>query len=222
MDSIYQFLNLGVLLVILGFFWSFKGYFSTFGKEIAKDAAANINFANEIRRIVANEEAKAIILRLDATKAEGAMKLQGLMAEIESILVNWRLTAYFHQDELKENETIEDLGSKDLKKASQHLIQLLREANEYSILLGDEILTDIVAWTARIHSLIFEYESVYKTSKKLNELKSKDDNDRVMTITNLMVNEVDPKVKDIGVIRVQIRKKLSKNVRKTISELAKL
>ncbi|MCK9375104.1 MAG: hypothetical protein M0P73_03025 [Syntrophobacterales bacterium] len=71
MDSVYQFLNLLVLLVIMGFFWSFKGYFSRFSEEIAKNAAANVNFVDEIRRMAASEEAKAITLRLDGTKAEG-------------------------------------------------------------------------------------------------------------------------------------------------------
>jgi hypothetical protein len=55
----------------MGFFWSFKGYFSRFSEEIAKNAAANVNFVDEIRRMAASEEAKAITLRLDGTKAEG-------------------------------------------------------------------------------------------------------------------------------------------------------
>lgn len=86
MDSIFQFLSLLILMVILGFFLSFKGYFSKFGEELAKNTAANANFADEIKRLVVQENAKAIIARLDATKAEGAMLLQGLMAEIESLL----------------------------------------------------------------------------------------------------------------------------------------
>jgi len=222
MDWIYQFLNLVVLLVILGFFWSFKGYFCKIGEEMAKNTAANINFVNEIRKIVATEEAKAIILRLDTTKAEGAMKLNGLMAEIESILINWQLTAYFHMDELKENDTIEDLGTKDLKRISQNLVQLSKEANEYSILLGNEVLTDIILWSNKIHALIFESEAVYKASKKINEAKPKDDNCRVTTINDLMASQVAPKIKDIGLIRTQISKKLSENVRKTLFEATKL
>ncbi|MDP3182277.1 MAG: hypothetical protein Q8M54_05600 [Desulfobaccales bacterium] len=218
----YQFLNLLVLLVILGFFWSFKGYFSKFGEEIAKSTTANINFADEIRRMVANEEAKAITLRLDATKAEGAMKLQGLMAEIESLLVNWRLTAYFHRDELKEDETIEDLGQRDLKKVSQIILQLLKEANAYSVLLGDDILAAILNWVKEIHKLIFEYEAVYQTSKKSNEGKSVDHIDRVNCIEGLIKVGIDPKINQIAEIRGQIKMKLSENVRKTISDLAKL
>lgn len=222
MEKVYQILNILILLVILGFFWSFKGYFSKIGEEIAKNTAANVNFKDEISRMLANEEAKAIILRLDASKAEGAMKLQGLMAEIESMLVNWRLTAYFHKDEVKEGETIEDIGIKDLKKISILVIQLLKEANAYSVILGEDILPDILSWVDRIHKLIFAYEAAYQTSKKLNEDKPFDHSDRATTINDLMAKEIDPNVKDIAVIRTQIRKKLSANVRKAISELVKL
>ncbi|MCK9375105.1 MAG: hypothetical protein M0P73_03030 [Syntrophobacterales bacterium] len=144
------------------------------------------------------------------------------MAEIESILVNWRLTAYFHRDELKKEETIEDLGSRDLKNISQLIIQLLKQANTYSVILGDEILPDIMEWVGEIHKIIFDYEAVYLASKKLNEGKPTDHTDRVTSITNLMKGQVDQKVKHIGELRSQIRKKLSENVRKTILEIANL
>jgi hypothetical protein len=225
MASVNQFLNsLGMLgfliLLILGLAWiSFRVFCSKYSEEIAKNIANNVNLADQIKRMVAHEEAKAITLRLDATKAEGAMKLQGLMAEIESILVNWRLTAYFHKDELKEGETIEDLGSRDLKKLSQLIIKLLKEANTYSVLIGDDILADIMNWVTKIHELIFDYEAVYIASKKLNEDKPMDHTDRVTSITNLMKNEVDPKVNQIGELRDQIKKKLSENIRRTIAEL---
>jgi hypothetical protein len=104
MDAVNQFLNsLGVLgfliLLILGsVLISFRVFCSKYSEEIVVNIAKNVNLADQIKRMVAHEEAKAITLRLDATMAEGAMKLQGLMAEIESILVNWRLTAYFHKD----------------------------------------------------------------------------------------------------------------------------
>ena len=222
MDSVYQILNLLVLLVILGFLLWFKGYFSKYGEEIGKNTAANVTLADQIKRMVSYEEAKAITLRLDASKAEGAMALQGLMAEIESILVNWRLTAYFHKDELKEDETIEDLGIKDLKKVSNLIIQLLKEANAYSVLLGDDILVDILKWVQQIDDLLFEYSPIYQTSKKLHEGKSIDHKDRVTTISELMQQKVDPKINQIGQIRGQIKEKLSQNVRRTISEIAKL
>jgi hypothetical protein len=222
MDSVYQFANLLILLVILGFFWSFKGYFSKIGEEIAQNTAANINFKEEISRMVAKEEAKAIILRLDASKAEGAMKLQGLMAEIESLLVNWRLTAYFHKDELTEDETVEDLGIKDLKKVSDLLISLIKESNTYSLLLGDDILADILNYVQKIHDLLFEYSPIYKTSKDYNKGKSADHPDRPDCISNLMKKVVDPKISQIGEIRINIKRKLSENVRKTISEIINL
>jgi len=192
---------------------------SKYSEEIANNIAKNVNLADQIKRMVANEEAKAIILRLDASKAEGAMKLQGLMAEIESILVNWRLTAYFHKDELKEDETIEDLGSRDLKKVSRLIIQLLKDTNTYSILLGYDILPDILTWVTKIIKLTFKYDDIYKASKKLNEGKSMDHNDRVDTIVNLIKVEVNPEINQIGKIREQIRKKLSENIKRTIPEL---
>jgi len=222
MDHFFQFLNLLALLVILGFFWSFKGYFSKFGEEIAKSNAANVNFADEIRRMIANEEAKAITLRLDATKAEGAMKLQGLMAEIESLLINWKLTAFYHKDELKENETIEDLGIRDLKKVSKLIIQLLKEATAYSLLLGDDILVDILDWVKKIHELLFQYSPIYQTSKELHKGKPFDHTDRLNTIVELSKVGIDPKIGQIGKIREQIKNKLSENVRKTIAELVKI
>jgi hypothetical protein len=225
MELVNQFLSsLGLfgllILIILGLGWkSFTIFCSKYSEEIANNIAKNVNLADQIKRMVANEEAKAIILRLDASKAEGAMKLQGLMAEIESILVNWRLTAYFHKDELKEDEAIEDLGTRDLKKVSILIIQLLKNANAYSILLGYDILTDILTWVKKIHNLIFKYEAIYIASKKLNEGKSMDHTDRVNTIVNLMEDEVNPEINQIGKIREQIRKKLSENIKKTIPKL---
>lgn len=225
MELVNQFLSsLGLLgfliLIILGLGWkSFTIFCSKYSEEIANNIAKNVNLADQIKRMVANEEAKAITLRLDASKAEGAMKLQGLMAEIESILVNWRLTAYFHKDELKEDETIEDMGSRDLKKVSCLIIQLLKDTNAYSILLGYDILTDILTWVNKIHKLIFEYEAIYKTSKKSNEGKPKDHTDRVNTIENLMKVGVDPEINQIGKIRDKIRNKLSENIKRTIPEL---
>lgn len=194
---------------------------SKYSEEIAKNIANNVNLADQIKRMVAHEEAKAITLRLDATKAEGAMKLQGLMAEIESLLVNWRLTAYFHKDELKKDETIEDLGLKDLKKISQLISKLIKEGNTYSMLLGDDILTLILNWVQKIHDLLFAIVPIYQTSKKSNQGKSPDHNDRVTCIETLVRVAVDPKIKQIAEIRSQIKKMLSENVQKTLSELTK-
>jgi hypothetical protein len=225
MESVNQFLSsLGLfgllILIIFGLGWkSLKVFCLKYSDEIANNIAKNVNLADQIKRMVANEEAKAIILRLDATKAEGAMKLQGLMAEIESILVNWRLTAYFNKDELKKDETIEDLGLKDLKKVSGLIVQLIKDTNAFSILLGYDILADILTWVNKIYKLIFEYEAIYITSKKSNQGKPMDHTDRVNTIENLMKVGVDPEINQIGKIRDQIRKKLSENIKRTIPEL---
>jgi hypothetical protein len=109
------------------------------------------------------------------------------------------------------------LGSRDLKNLSKLIIQLLKDANIYSVLIGDEILTEIIKWVTMIHELIFDYEAIYSASKKINQDKPMDHTDRVISITNLMKSEVDPKVNQIGKLRSQIKKKLSENIRRTIT-----
>ncbi len=80
------------------------------------------------------------------------MKIIGLMSQIETLIYNWKVTAFFHSDELEENQTVEDLGIRDLKKAAQLTMDLIKETNEGSVLLGDQALTMVLEWVKKVHS----------------------------------------------------------------------
>jgi hypothetical protein len=187
----------------------------------ADSIAADVNLPRYLARTYADQGARALALRLDAAKAEGAMKILGLMAEIEATLFNWKLTAYFHLDELKELETVEDLALRDLKQVATLLVTLLREASSYSVLLGDEVLVDVMAWIEKVHEAMFDFCAVYQTSKRMNQGKSPSHNDRVTTVSSLMQNEVYPKLSSLGEFRKKIREKLSKNVQRSVAELVR-
>lgn len=83
-------------------------------------------------------------------------------------------------------------------------------------------MVDILNWVGKIHGLLFEYSPIYRTSKKLHEGKSIDHKDRATTVNELSKVGINPKIGEIGKIRENIKKKLSENVRRTISELVKI
>jgi len=149
------------------------------------------------------------------------MTILGLMAEIEATLFNWKLTAYFHLDELGEQETVEDLALRDLKRVSTLLVTLLREASSHSVLLGDEVLVDAMSWIAKVHETVFDFYAAYQTSKQMNQGKPASHNDRVTTVSSLMQNEIYPQMSSLGELRKQIREKLSKNVQRSIAEMVR-
>ncbi len=198
-----------------------RTFVSRYTAARADSAAADVNLPRQLARTYAGQEAKALALRLDAAKAEGAMKVLGLMAEIEATLFNWKFTAYFHLDELGEFETIEDLAVRDLKKVSALLVTLLREASSQSVLLGDDLLVDAMSWVGKIHQVVFDFHAVYQTSKKMNHGKPPSHNDRITTVSSLIQNEVYPKMGVIGELRRQMRQKLAKNIERSIAELVR-
>lgn len=198
-----------------------RTFLARYISERANSIAADVNFPRHLNRIYADQEAKALALRLDTAKAEGAMQILGLMAEIEAALFNWKMTAYFHLDDLKEMETVEDLALRDLRQISTLLISLVREANIHSVLLGDELLVDVMTWVQKIHEIIFDFHAVYQTSKKVNQDKPPLHNDRVTTVMNLMQSEVYPKMNFIGELKKKVREKLSKSVQRSVAELVR-
>jgi len=155
-----------------------------------------------------DQATRSAAARLDVTRAEYAMKILGLMSEIEALIFNWDLTAFFHADEIKENETVEDLGLRDLKKTAQLTIILLKVANEGSVLLGDNVLTMIMKWVDSMHALLFKRQAAYDTSKKANMGKPAMHNDRVITISNLAKADIYPAMDAVGKLRADIKASL--------------
>lgn len=198
-------LILGGILALIG-----RSFLEKYVGARALHIAEGINFPEKLERTFADQAAKSAAARLDVTKAEYAIKVLGLMSEIEALIFNWKLTAFFHSDELKEDETVEDLGIRDLKKAAQLTIVVLKVANEGSVLLGDNILTMVMAWIGKIHALLFDQQAAYNTSKVANEGKPAMDNDRVITISNLTESEIYPAMESIGKLRTEIKACLRK------------
>jgi hypothetical protein len=186
----------------------------------ADSMAADINLSRQLARTYADQEVRALALRLDTTRADGAMKILGIMAEIESTLFNWKLTAYFHQDELGEQETVEDLALRDLKQILQLLVTLIRETNSHSVLQGDEILVDVMTWVGSVHQLVFDFHAAYQASKRVNQGKTATHNDRVTTVSSLMQSEIYPRMNSLGELKKKIREKLSKSILRPLNELA--
>lgn len=187
-------------------------YIRTRSKSLAED----VNLQAELRRLILNEEAKITTQRLNSERAFGAMKILRLLAEVDSKLTDWQLTAYFRIDELEPNETIEDLGHKDLKRISSLLIEIISESNAYVVLLGDEAYKLILGWVGMVHNIMFDYEAVFQTSKNLNIKLNPTDKQRVTTVSELLKREVNAKHSPIGEKRQEILGKLSQCVRSNL------
>jgi len=193
-----------------------KAFIDSYVRTRSKSLAEDVNLQAELRRLILNEETKLTVQRLNTEKALGAMKILRLLAEAETKLTDWQLTVYFRMDELNENETIEDLGSKDLKNVSNILVEIISETNAYVVLLGEEIYKLILNWVKLNHDIIFGYETTYQTSKKINAELDPKDKQRVTTVSQLLENEVFKKFTPIGKQRQEIMGKLSQSVHSTL------
>lgn len=111
---------------------------------------------------------------------------------------------------MKEGETVEDLGLRDLKKISQLTIELLKVAGEGSILLGDNVFSMVVEWVKQIHELQFIQYAVYDTSKKVNKDKPVMSTDRVNSISDLSKHELDPALNQARALSIDIKNCLRK------------
>lgn len=171
----------------------------------AQHVAEGVDFSEKLNRAFADQAAKSAAARLDVTKAEYAMKIMGLISEIDTYIINWNITAYFFSDEISEKETVEDLGIKDLKKISKLIIELLKVTNEGAILLGDDVTSKVVEWLKYIHKLQFIHYALYKTSKDINAGKPAMSNDRVTTITDLSKKEFDHVLEQARLIIPEIK-----------------
>ena len=176
----------GILALVL------RSFLSKYVSVRAQHIAEGINLPEQLTRTFADQAVRSSAARLDVSRAEAAMKIIGLMSQIEALILNWKITAFFHSDELMENQTVEDLGIRDLKKAAQFTMELIKETNGGSVLLGDQALTMVVEWVKKVHGLLFDYHAVYTTSKKSHDGKPPMDNARVETISRLAQSKVDP------------------------------
>lgn len=198
-------------MLLGGLIWSLlNNFWSRFFVEMADNIAKNINLPDQILRIFAEQNATAQAIRIDTVKSEGTMKILGLMAEIEHLVFDWRQTAYFHLDEIKDEETVEDLGLKDLKRVSQLLTSVSRESSAYSLYFNDELRKDIANWISEIYKLNFKSYGIYLASKELNKSKSPAHTDRIVCVSDLMKEKFDPHVKFIGDLRKVVHLKFSK------------
>jgi len=203
-----------ILLIVLGGVLGIGGrvWLEKYIGARAESAAADMDLPRRLARAFSEEGAKTAATRLDRTKAESAMKILGLMAEVDATLFSWKFTAFFRLDELGESDTVEDVGIADLKKVSLLLIALLREASSTSVLLGDDVLADVMAWVGKIHETAFDFHAAYTTSKNANSGKPPDHTDRVRTVSNLMENAVYPAMEPLADMRKQLRDKLSSRI----------
>jgi hypothetical protein len=196
----FIFMSLGGLLTLI-----IKSSVSKYAETRAKHVAEGVNLPEQLDRTFLDQSAKSSAARLDMAKAEHAMKILGLMSEIESLLFNWKLTAFFHSDELQEGQTVEDLGIKDLKKVSQINMELLKTANEASVLLGDHILVLVSEWSSKINPILYDYYSAYTVSKNMHKNKPAMDSDRVTTITEITRSEIYKSMEPIGELKRNIK-----------------
>jgi hypothetical protein len=196
-------LFLGGILALIG-----RRFLSKYVDTRAQHIAEGVNFPEKIIRVFEDQAAKSAASRLDVTKAEYAMKIIGLMSEIDAYFMNWKLTAFFCSDEINDNETVEDIGIKDLKKIAQLTIKLLKVTSEGSILLGDNMYSKVVEWIKQIHALQFMHYSVYETSKKTNKDKPAMSNDRATTITELSKHELTPALDQTYKLSAEVKKYL--------------
>ena len=202
------FLTVGAVLALIA-----RSFLSKYVGERAVHIAEGIHFEERLKRTFADESAKSAAARLDVARAEAAMRILGLMSEIEALLFNWKLTAFFHRDELTEDQTIEDLGVVDLKKASQLTIVLIKTANEGSVLLGDGTLQMVLQWVRKVHAVMFDFHAAYTTSKQFHKDKPPLDNERVKTISQLTESSIYPQFDEIGALRASIRQFLREAAR---------
>lgn len=212
MSNPLAYVGIPFLLVIIAFVG--RNFLKKYVETRAQHIAEGVNFSEKLDRAFADQAAKSAAARLDVTKAEYAMKIMGLISEIDTYILNWKLTAFFCSDEIKEGETVEDLGIRDLKKVAQLTILLLKVAGEGTILLGDDIFSLIVAWVKQIHEIQFIQYAVYDTSKKANKEKPVMSNDRVITISNLSKHELEPAQEQARKLSTEIRNCLRKAVSK--------
>ena len=189
----------GILALIL------RSFLSKYVGVRAQHIAEGINLPEQLVRTFADQAVKSSAARLDVSRAEAAIKIIGLMSQIEALILNWKITAFFHSDELMENETVEDLGIRDLKKAAELTMELIKETNEGSVLLGDQALTMVLEWVNKVHGLLFDYQAAYTTSKRFHDGKPPMDNARVETISRIAKSEIDPLMEPIMEIRGDIR-----------------
>lgn len=186
-----------------------KAFIDTYVKTRSKSLAEDVNLQAELRRLILSEEAKITIQRLNTEKALGAMKILRLLAEVETKLTDWQLTVYFRMDELNETQSIESLGRQDLKCVAALLVDINKETNAYSILLGTGIYRLVLEWVSLVHKILFSYENAYQTSIKINSELEPTDSKRVTTVSELLKNDVDVKIPEIGNKRQEILKYLS-------------
>jgi hypothetical protein len=205
-------LFLGAIIALVG-----RNFLEKYVGTRAQHIAEGVNFSEKLDRSFADQAAKSAAARLDVTKAEYAMKIMGLISEIDTYILNWKLTAFFCSDEIKEGETVEDLGIRDLKKVAQLTILLLKVTGEGTILLGDNVFSMVVAWVKQIHELQFIQYAVYDTSKKANKEKPVMSNDRVTTISNLSKHELEPAQEQARKLSTEIKNCLRNAVGRDLS-----
>lgn len=85
-------LFLGGILALIG-----RRFLGKYVDTRAQHIAEGVNFSEKLDRAFADQAVKSAAARLDVTKAEYAMKIMGLISEIDTYILNWKLTAFFSQ-----------------------------------------------------------------------------------------------------------------------------
>jgi ABC-type multidrug transport system fused ATPase/permease subunit len=187
-------------------------FLTSYLKQKGKDFATKENLKELSKKLQDTtriaEETKLFVQRSENAKSKGTHKIMNQMAEIESTILRWKMVAYFSTECLRENETIEELGRKDIQKASALLVDLTTTLSSYRIYLSKEILNLMHKYSSICYEALYAYEAAYRTS--INKYINTDtlNTSRLKTVTECLEYSANEKMSQLADVKDNLCKKL--------------
>lgn len=195
--------TLQVLVIVL--IWKVFDAFVISGfKTKGKLHAENENFSNKLLQSSSLEGNKQAIEKLFDLKTQCVAEISESMGKIDACETNWSFDVFYKQYLLKDGESIENIAQVTLDQANDELKKLISILAKYSYLLSDEATRAIRKWIKINYDVLYDTETIMRTSLKMNEGKSPTSNERMECINNLVKDKVEPHKVEMTKIRQQV------------------
>ncbi len=192
-----------VLVVV--FVWKvFDAFIISGFKAKGKLQAENENFSNKLSQSSSIEGNKKAIEKLFDLKTQCVSEISESMGKIDAHQTNWSFDVFFKQHLLKDGESIENIVQATLEQVNEELKKLISILAKYSYLLSDKAKGAILDWIKINYDILYDTETIMRTSLRMNESESPTSNKRMECINNLTKDKIDPHRAKMANIRQQV------------------
>ncbi len=194
-----------VQVLVIGFLWKvFDIYVMSGFKAKGKLKAENENFPNKLSQSSSLEGNKKAIEKLFEIKTKCVEEISESMGKLDAHQTSWSFDVFFKQHHLKSGESIENIAQDSINQANDELKALISILAKYSYLLNEEAKAAIHSWIKINYDVLYDTETIMRTSLKMNEGNSPISNERMQCINNLMSDKIEPKRKEMAMVRQQV------------------